>query len=270
MSSVIEEIVKLQTASAEQTAASQALSQEVSGKMGAIDQKVNQTAQDINALMQNPLKVNFYVSMTGNDTNSGTELSPLLTISEAIKRTPFLGLCVISIIGDIFVVNDRISLNYKNLEIVMKSSQTIEQDTGFFETGSLSEIIVWEGKLKTKIGGQPSTDGSFFKRKDQSTLKLKTYYTDIELGDYNVIGCGNYSNGLNDISIGLCNLTLNPQRTQQSKLVALNDCSLSMNITRLTNKTGIALKDLFSGIIRASDGNPINLITNTLSLWSNT
>jgi len=41
MSSITEEIAGLKVASAEQTAASQALSQEVAGKMAAIDKKTN-------------------------------------------------------------------------------------------------------------------------------------------------------------------------------------------------------------------------------------
>ncbi|RBP71397.1 hypothetical protein DET47_1414, partial [Shewanella putrefaciens] len=47
MSSIAEEIAGLKVASAAQTAASQALSQEVAGKMAAIDQKVNSSIANV-------------------------------------------------------------------------------------------------------------------------------------------------------------------------------------------------------------------------------
>ncbi|MCG9685130.1 hypothetical protein L1D31_21650 [Vibrio sp. Isolate23] len=82
------EVQELTKASNEQTAASQALSQEVAGKMAEIDAAVAKLTGDVTTVINRSMYGSLVVSPDGSDTNEGTSESPLATIDKAVSLVP--------------------------------------------------------------------------------------------------------------------------------------------------------------------------------------
>ncbi|WP_125782834.1 hypothetical protein [Pseudoalteromonas rubra] len=104
------ELARLQLASSEQTAASQSLQAEVSGKMGVIDQSILNMESKVNAEIAS-LKKNIAAasrttlfvdqqSPDSSDDNLGTSGSPLKSIREAVARTPAGGHVFVNLLSD--------------------------------------------------------------------------------------------------------------------------------------------------------------------------
>lgn len=95
MSEILVELGKLTQASQEQTAASNALSQEVASKMAEIDQKAADAILPLGAIM-----VSYYVDPeNGSDANVGSESAPLKSLDRAfaLATAPEMNACTITI-----------------------------------------------------------------------------------------------------------------------------------------------------------------------------
>lgn len=93
MSSIAEEIAELKVASAAQTAASQALSQEVAGKMAAIDQKTHENTAKVDSELAKIQTKLPRIVITKNqvlDINSETGLPYGMSIHEKVIVTPYM------------------------------------------------------------------------------------------------------------------------------------------------------------------------------------
>ncbi|MEZ9423757.1 hypothetical protein AB4186_09995 [Vibrio lentus] len=89
MSEILNELQEVKKASQEQAAASNNLSQEVSGKMAEIDQKVNQTADEILQVITSNNVIIYYVDgVNGSDSNSGSSGSPFFSLNRALSVCP--------------------------------------------------------------------------------------------------------------------------------------------------------------------------------------
>ncbi len=103
MSTITEEIVALKQATAEQTAASQALAQEVAGKMGDIEQTVDAKLGEVDehlALIPQTVRDLFerkYLTIDLVDGDDESEAGPFKTLKAAIESIPDGGTATINL-----------------------------------------------------------------------------------------------------------------------------------------------------------------------------
>ncbi len=101
MGTITAQIEGLKTAAAEQTAASQALAQEVASKLGEIDKKVLEATAIVESLVSDKLNANFYVDqLGGDDSNDGTTRAPFKSLSEVNKRLIPGGVYTVTLLSD--------------------------------------------------------------------------------------------------------------------------------------------------------------------------
>lgn len=87
---LLNEVGNVVQASNAQTVASQALAQEVAGKMGEIDQRANQAFNDVPAAVKSAMKMKFFVNAdpnVGSDENNGLSVeAPFATLKAATGK----------------------------------------------------------------------------------------------------------------------------------------------------------------------------------------
>jgi hypothetical protein len=89
MSEILNELQEVKKAAQDQTAASQAMTNEVSGKMAQIDTKLAELVKDVPDAIDSEMYKSIYVSVDGDDNNhGGSSAAPLASIAKAISLIP--------------------------------------------------------------------------------------------------------------------------------------------------------------------------------------
>ena len=243
------------------------------------DQKVDSLVSDINNQLDNPLAVSFYLSSSGLDTNTGVSSSnALLTVKEAMDRTPTGGLCKLIIAaGEVYLLTERTLIADCDVELTLNAGAVFEQSLtsggavaglalgkrqSFYATGG------YTGILRTiNDASAPSMDKALFYRQDMGKVDLRIFGCKVELGDQHLAWGGQTANGQHEFNVGHSTIELRAGRVQNSQLFGVTNGCLSLSIASLTNNTGIDFVDLIGGIIRVN-GLPINLITNSSTVYA--
>ena len=256
-----------------------ALTQEVGEKVNNINQSIaelntlaNSTAQVILSKYQDPLNVTFYLSMNGDDTNSGAgSESALRTFYEAVSRVK-TGSTLTVIIEDTdtpFVINKSFSINGITLIVYMKAGGVLEQ--GDTESGAIASIIPGnnsllifrEGKIRTSINNAAkSRDTALIKREDITSSKAQLFRCNIELGNHDFMTCGRTANGLHELGLGHLDVKHRDDGNGEGIIALIESGNLVFSWANGTNSTGKSLSELFEGVVRATDGEPKNILSN--------
>ena len=256
-----------------------ALTDEVSGKVieinnsiTGLNQLANSTAQVILSKYQDPLNVTSYLSMNGDDTNSGAgSESALRTFNEAVSRVKTGSTLTVRIedTDTPFVINKNFSINGITLIVYMKAGVVLEQ--GDTESGAIASIIPGnnsllifrDGKIRTSINNAAKNrDTALIKRNDVTSSKAQLFRCDIELGNHDFMACGSTANGLHELSIGHGSASNRLDGNGEGILALIDSGNLAFSWTNGTNSTGKSLSELFEGVVRATDGEPKNILSN--------
>lgn len=138
MANIVEELMLLKQASQEQTAASQALLQEVAGKMADIDAKVKEATQAVPEAVSVQANVTFYVDINGSDeTGSGTMSAPYRTVKHAILSTAFNAAVTILLMGSQdsltpHVIDETIDIGMRKVTIQFNSNHLRLADSIYY------------------------------------------------------------------------------------------------------------------------------------------
>ncbi|WP_027858385.1 hypothetical protein [Marinobacterium jannaschii] len=194
------EMAALQQAIAGNTAANQALADQVAGWLGAADQKISEATQAVPAAVSGLSEIYRYVSLAGNDSGAGTASEPHRTIKHAIESCPLTSRVIVVLVdGDEtnkHVIGETIQVSSRIIEIRPNGAhlhladalavvfQTKPGGVVYFSDhgGDAGTIHLGTDKLFVSAGG-PTTvhlggyDATTFRINDAATLKvLQTNY----------------------------------------------------------------------------------------------
>lgn len=275
MPSILEELQLLKQAAQEQTGASNDLVLAVIAKLSEIDGKVESIVTEVNAQLDNPLEVIFYLSSSGSDLNTGASSNtPILTVKEAVDRTPTGGLCKLFVAdSEVYLLSERTLVSDCDLEIklgvnsVFEQSLTPDQSVSGLLMGMRQAVVLSGGEVRTAVDGSPpSMDKALFSRQDRAKIDLRVFGSKVALGDQNLGWGGQTANGMHDFSLGHSSVEFRAGKTQSSKLFSASNGCFSLALTTVTNNTGSTFVDLVGGVYRVNNL-PINMVTNSSAVY---
>lgn len=255
-----------------------ALTDEVSGKVieinnsiTGLNQLAESTAQEILSKYQDPLRVEYYVSMNGDDSNTGGSYGTALrTLSEAISRVKRGTALTVKIkdVDEPFILNETVSIKGIFLTIEMDGSTALEQGeiNGVISTISTVEqgvLRIDGGKIKTSISNkQRGYDTAFIKRNNTSSSKAYIFSCNIELGNHDLFAGGTTATGLHELGLGHLDVKHRDDGNAEGILASITSGNLAFSWATGKNSTGKSLSELFQGVVRATDGEPKNILSN--------
>ncbi len=146
------EVSNAVSASKEQTIASQALAQDVAGKMGEIDDRINNAVNEITeAIITNNL-VKYYIdAIDGDDSNSGSSASPLQTIKRGLTICPPGSTANIYLKrSQRHLISSNIQCYALSLSVIPWGGNTDTSGSAHYDTST--PIVEWNATIKASGG----------------------------------------------------------------------------------------------------------------------
>lgn len=273
MSEILVELGKLTQATQQQTAASQAVANEVSGKMADIDKAVAELAGDVTTVINGSMYGSLTVSVDGSDTNDGSASAPLATIHKALSLVPngatrviFLKSADDASPSNVYDVENWYDLESKNIVISSSSGNNVTLrflDGGGFTSrsgGSLRigsayhmnvEVVAsrTQADLVRAYGGDVGIGGYYrvYLKNDSPSLKLivSTHYHS-----------GDYAAGISVCRISAVKFDVSLSTQTDFEIVGLSTAGLIILVAYAVTLSGnVALYDPSLHVQQVATGN---------------
>ncbi len=265
-----------------QTQESRELADDVSGLIGEIRSEVTQAVQrtdqaiaDVNTAIPtavaDTLYQNIYLDpVDGDDANDGTtQFKSVKTIKVAIDKAPRFGKARIHVQNDL-VVDVLVDITDKYIEIDL-NGHLLDQKTssagviGCFRLMGETWVQLIDGSARTSLKdanvATPSINTALFRRQDLYSTKVYVFGVHTELGDHAFMSAGQTGNGIHELGFGHSNIMIRDGATI-NKFIYLANSTLSFTFCVGTKPAQFTWNDLIDGIVRASDNEPRNIISN--------
>jgi len=225
----------------------------------------------------------FYVDATnGNDTNDGSSANPFKTIEKACDSVPIGGYGNILLAqnqtyfidSDIFLYNKYIIIDATN-SIIENTAYVDNQRTGAFGFVPIMSLIsfykgtIRTANLLTDANGSilpPSIWQGIIKREDNIRAFVKTYLTNIELGDTSFI---RRSMGSHAVDLSMYAGSVDRVGANQDGYLIYNEAGdfrfspVAVSLaTERDGTTNLTWNSIISGIVKDANGVPRNVISN--------
>ncbi|MBQ4860520.1 hypothetical protein J8L98_02280 [Pseudoalteromonas sp. MMG013] len=265
MPTLEQSVAQLQQTNAELVSASSELTNEVASKISGINARVSSAIQQLTYSVTHQFDAHIVREFHISDAHSDdSETNNIRTITEALRRTPATGICIVRCSGNVSIDN-AIYVTNKSLHIIFSNNiDSLIQNTetaGFRQSGR-SEILIVKGRIITAMGTGTDVSASFFKNHNMTTPTLMIYESDVELGDCNIATLGHSANALISFSVSRTTLKRRVGSTRNALLLHIATGCAQISADTITNETGTPFVALFGGILSATNSAPYNVISN--------